>query len=106
MKNKLVGPLLYAADSGSRRLYNSHSVSAGYDPLTNLASIREFQFLAPNTVDEIFSRGKTPAVLFFDLAGMKAFNLRYGFDEGDSLLVSFKDILVSKLYTLPLVSIS
>ncbi|WP_051639419.1 EAL domain-containing protein [Succinivibrio dextrinosolvens] len=96
MKNKLVGPFLSAAAGGSRRIYNSHSASAGYDPLTSLASIREFQFLAPNTVDEIFSKGKTPAVLFFDLAGMKAFNLRYGFDEGDSLLVSFKDILVSK----------
>ncbi|SFS44491.1 PAS domain S-box-containing protein/diguanylate cyclase (GGDEF) domain-containing protein [Succinivibrio dextrinosolvens] len=96
MKKKLYSPLLPAAAGGGSRLFNSHISPTGYDPLTNLASIREFQFLAPNSVDEIYSLGKIPAVIFFDLAGMKAFNLRYGFDEGDNLLVCFANILVAK----------
>lgn len=96
MKKTLNCPLLSAAAGGGSRLFSSHIASAGYDHLTSLASIREFQFLAPNAIDEIYSKGKLPAVIFFDLAGMKAFNLRYGFDEGDNLLVSFANILISK----------
>ena len=96
--NKAIMPpvLSAAADEGSGRLIHSHIASAGYDPLTNLASIREFQFLAPNAIDELNSTGKIPAVVFLDLVGMKAFNLRYGFDEGDNLLVCFSNILISK----------
>ncbi len=96
MKKTLNRPLLSAAAGGGSRIFSSHIASAGYDHLTSLASIREFQFLAPNAIDEIYSKGKLPAVIFFDLAGMKAFNLRYGFDEGDNLLVCFANILISK----------
>ena len=96
--NKAIMPPVFspAPGSGGSRLIHSHVASAGYDQLTNLASIREFQFLAPNSIDELNSAGKVPAVVFFDLAGMKAFNLRYGFDEGDNLLVCFSNILISK----------
>lgn len=81
---------------GSARLATSRTGRYGYDPLTGLASIREFQFISPNSIDEISSSGKSPAVIFFDLVGMKAFNLRFGFDEGDNLLVAFSNILIEK----------
>ena len=68
----------------------------GYDQLTGLAGIREFQTIAPQFLDEIFARRKNPVVTFLDLAGMKSFNIRYGFDEGDRLLIAFANILANK----------
>ena len=44
--NKAIMPPVFspAPGSGGSRLIHSHVASAGYDQLTNLASIREFQF--------------------------------------------------------------
>ncbi len=85
----------FAFGTSSTSEYDSklNAKSYAYDPLTNLVGIREFQVLAQNTIEEIVKAGNIPVVVYLDLEGMKAFNTRYGFDEGDKLLLAFSEIL-------------
>ncbi|MCR5090437.1 MAG: EAL domain-containing protein [Oscillospiraceae bacterium] len=65
-----------------------------YDPLTGLPGMSYFFELAAAGRESIRSRGGRPAILYLDLSGMKFYNDRYGFTEGDLLLRSFAKILV------------
>ena len=42
----------------------------------------------------MLDEGRHPAILFFNLVGMKHFNRQYGFAEGDKLLREFSRILI------------
>lgn len=78
------GPLFYVfASTAQNRI----------DSLTGLARRRYFLDLAKTGVVRILSDSKTPAVIAFDLVGMKLFNSTYGMDEGDRLLSSFAKLL-------------
>ena len=64
-----------------------------YDDLTGLPGV--FYFF--QTVDEekkkIRETGGIPVFLYFDFIGMKFYNSRYGFSDGDRLLQSFAELL-------------
>ena len=67
--------------------------SGYYDYLTGLPNMSYFFELARESRRSFCESGKTAALLYIDLCGMKYFNRKYGFAEGDNLLRSFADIL-------------
>jgi len=68
---------------------NSH-----YDYLTGLPSMAYFFDLAAAGRDKMLSRNEIPVMLFFDLNGMKYFNHKFGFAEGDALIRETAKLLV------------
>ena len=65
----------------------------GYDSMTGLPNMNYFFKLAEKTRDDIFAKGETPVLLYFDFNDMRNYNLRYGFSEGDKLIVGLSRIL-------------
>lgn len=65
-----------------------------YDYLTGLPSMTYFFELADAGCKAMIKNGRKPVFLFMDLSGMKFFNHKHGFGEGDSLLRSFSALLV------------
>ena len=63
--------------------------AAHYDELTGLSNLGWFFNVCESKKTEILSSGKHAALLFMDLNGMKYFNHKYGFAEGDRLLKAF-----------------
>ena len=64
-----------------------------YDELTGLPNLSYFFKLAESAKAAFFSYGKEIALLYMDLNGMKNFNFRHGFAEGDKLLLAFAETL-------------
>ncbi len=64
-----------------------------YDHLTGLQTMTCFLDIAEAGCLSMIREGKVPAILFFDLCGMKNFNHQYGFAEGDKVLKSFAEVL-------------
>ncbi len=78
----------------SNALHENSSVNTNkYDQLTGLPNMTYFFELAE--IGNINSRknGKRHAMLYMDFVGMKFFNSKHGFAEGDKLLRSFAKIL-------------
>ncbi len=65
-----------------------------YDFLTGLPSMTYFFELAEASKNEIREKGDNPALLYMDFSGMKFFNTRHGFAEGDKLLRAFSRIII------------
>ncbi|MBR5109468.1 MAG: EAL domain-containing protein [Clostridia bacterium] len=63
------------------------------DDLTGLPNMRCFFRLAMAEKNRLLSSGKHPAMLYFNLIGLKYFNRRYGFSEGDQLIREVGEIL-------------
>ena len=63
------------------------------DDLTGLPNMRRFFELAEEGKQRILEAGGQPALLYFNLIGMKHFNRQYGFEEGNALICAFADIL-------------
>ena len=64
-----------------------------YDFLTGLPSMSYFFVLADEWRRSHIKNGGVAALLYMDLCGMKFFNRKHGFSEGDRLLQQFADIL-------------
>ncbi len=64
-----------------------------YDHLTGLPSMTYFFELADAGKAAIQGEGGNVVMLFFDFCGMKYYNTKYGFSEGDKLLLSFAKLL-------------
>ena len=64
-----------------------------FDDLTGLPNQRYFFELAEAERDRLLDAGKSPVMLFFNLTGMKHFNRKYGFDEGDRLIREVGQVL-------------
>ncbi|WP_051545051.1 EAL domain-containing protein [Butyrivibrio sp. MC2021] len=64
----------------------TQAYNTNYDYLTGLPSMTYFFELAEAGREKLIASGQEPVVLFFDLSGMKNFNLKYGFSEGDKLI--------------------
>ena len=64
-----------------------------YDYLTGLPNMTYFLELVGVRKNELLEIGKAPAFLFTDFSGMKYFNQKYGFAEGDKLLLAFGRLL-------------
>ena len=71
---------------------NTSRVS-GFDNLTGLPAMTYFFYLLYKRKDQMLEGGERPAMLFLDFAGMKYFNRKNGFAEGDKLLQAFARIL-------------
>jgi len=64
-----------------------------YDYLTGLPSMTYFFELAETGKEAIRKQGGNPVLMYMDFSGMKFYNTKYGFAEGDRLLQSFSKIL-------------
>lgn len=64
-----------------------------YDYLTGLPSMTYFFALADAGCKAMIDSGIRPVFLFMDLSGMKFFNHKHGFAEGDTLLRSFAALI-------------
>ena len=81
-------------ESLSNALHENSMVKASqYDYLTGLPSMSYFFELAEIGRDRILENGGTPVFLYTDFSGMKFFNTRYGFLEGNRLLRTFAKVL-------------
>ena len=67
-----------------------------YDPLTGLPNMTYFFELGEAGLKNMAGQGKKGAVLFLDLCGMKAFNSKSGFSEGDKLIQEFGHLLAAQ----------
>ena len=76
------------------RLRESIEKGNYFDLLTGLPSMTYFFELADAEKYERLKNGGEPAMLYMDFSGMKFYNSRYGFAEGDKLLQAFAKILV------------
>ena len=81
-------------ESLSNALHENSMVKASqYDNLTGLPSMSYFFELAEAGRDRVRENGGTPVLLYLDFSGMKFFNTKYGFLEGDKLLLAFAKLL-------------
>ena len=64
-----------------------------YDHLTGLPGMSYFFELAESGRRWLYAWDKQPVLLYIDLNGMKFYNQKYGFAEGDRLLQAFGHIL-------------
>jgi diguanylate cyclase (GGDEF)-like protein len=84
-------------ESLSNVLHENSMVKANqYDNLTGLPSMSYFFELAEAGRDKVRDNGWTPVLMYIDFSGMKFFNTKYGFLEGDKLLRAFARILADK----------
>ena len=64
-----------------------------YDALTGLPNMTYFFELAEAGIRNLTMSGKKPVILFLDFCGMKAYNNKWGFAEGDKLIRAFGYLL-------------
>ncbi len=82
------------SDARLRALQDGNIAKANeYDSLTGLPSMTYFFELAGEGIPAITRSGGEAVVLYIDLDGMKYYNTKYGFDEGDKLLQAFSRLL-------------
>ena len=65
-----------------------------YDYLTGLPSMTYFFELADAAKAAILKEGGHPVLMYMDFSGMKFYNTKHGFAEGDNLLRAFARILI------------
>lgn len=73
---------------------DSKNYNKSYDYLTGLPQMTFFFELATYARELIVESGDKAAMLYFDLGGMKLFNRKYGYLEGDKLLRKVAEILI------------
>ncbi|MBQ3278519.1 MAG: EAL domain-containing protein [Clostridia bacterium] len=79
----------------NRALHEESIVNAAhYDELTGLPSLTWFFTLCEAWKSKVLSEGENPVLLYIDLAGMRYYNHKYGFAEGDRLLKAFAETLL------------
>ncbi|MBR6908833.1 MAG: EAL domain-containing protein, partial [Lachnospiraceae bacterium] len=66
-----------------------------YDSVTGLPVTNYFFKVAESARSKILERGNDPVLLYIDFNEMRNYNIKYGFNEGDKLLVGLAKILVS-----------
>ena len=71
-------------------------IERNYDPMTGLPGMNYFFKVAEYERNRIIEEGGMPALLYFDFNEMKNYNLRYGFAEGDKLILGMSRLLVSR----------
>lgn len=87
------GDFLAAAYSNLLRA-NTQERLLQYDYLTGLPTINHFFFLCDtNFYPKTIEKGETPVMLFFDMSGMRHYNAKYSFAEGDKLIHAFARLL-------------
>ncbi|MDO4798321.1 MAG: EAL domain-containing protein [Coriobacteriales bacterium] len=90
------GKLIENARNGRSVFYSliaEVTPEASVDWLTGLPGMRRFHRLARMGSQALFNFGEQPVVVALDIMGMKSYNVRYGRDAGDRLLLAFADVL-------------
>ncbi len=64
-----------------------------YDELTGLPNMSNFLNTALMEKETLLISNKRPAVISFNLNGLKMFNIKFGVEEGNKVLIAFADIL-------------
>ena len=65
------------------------------DTLTGLLNIQGFRDMVDEVSKVVEAKGNRPvAYAFFDLVDFKSYNERYGFENGNKVLIAFADLLV------------
>ncbi|MCR5001707.1 MAG: sensor domain-containing diguanylate cyclase [Lachnospiraceae bacterium] len=77
---------MYRLNKRESKMLTSLSI---HDPLTGALNRRAFDLAA----EQLLSRGRDHALIFFDIDYFKQVNDRFGHDAGDRLLVSFSESL-------------
>ena len=67
--------------------------ATNYDELTGLPSMTRFFDLAEAGRVSMLENGEEPVLLFIDMSGLKFFNQKNGFNEGNKLLRAFAKLL-------------
>ena len=83
-----VSQILWHEKSSYLLRINEHS-DRYFDSLTGLPNMEYGRMCGENYVNDIRKAEGVPAVLFFDIAGMKLFNSANGFNRGDVFLLEF-----------------
>ena len=84
----------------NKALHEASIVKANrYDYLTGLPNMSYFFELAEAGRQSMLAQGGDPALLYIDLSGMKYYNHKYGFAEGDKLLQAFSKLLSNIFHT-------
>ena len=81
--------------NGKRSIFmrvNDHS-DRFFDSLTGLPNLGYCRIRGENYVEGLLNAGKTPAVVFFDIIGMKLYNNANGFSCGNEFLIHFAALL-------------
>ena len=81
--------------NGKRSIFmrvNDHS-DRFFDSLTGLPNLGYCRIRGENYVEGLLNAGKTPAVVFFDIIGMKLYNNANGFSSGNEFLIHFAAVL-------------
>ena len=71
---------------------NDHS-DRFFDSLTGLPNLEYCRIHGENDVEELLNAGGKPAVVFFDVLGMKLYNNANGFHRGNEFLIHFAAML-------------
>ena len=87
------GDFLAAAYSNLLRA-NTQERLLQYDYLTGFPTISHFFYMCDTVFyPKSLEAGETPIMLFFDMSGMRRFNAKYGYAEGDKLIHAFARLL-------------
>lgn len=74
-------------DKAERELFRQEGTDDVYhDRLTGLPNLGYYRMFAAGKAGEVADRGGQPAVTFLDVRGMRAYNDRHGYEQGDALL--------------------
>ena len=74
-------------------IFESMGRESKFDYLTGLPNESYFLELADASVGSVIDKKYTPAILYIDLFGLRYYNHRYGFENGDKLLIGFARII-------------
>ncbi|MCR5279421.1 MAG: EAL domain-containing protein [Lachnospiraceae bacterium] len=73
----------------------SSELKSEYDHLTGLPGLNHFFELAEAKRRNYHEKGQDTAVVFLNFSGMKGYNLKFGFAEGDKLLIDMAKLMVN-----------
>lgn len=76
------------------------------DPLTDLPNMSHFKKLCEAEKTKLFECGDTAVFIYIDIMNMKAYNSRFGYPEGDKLLMETATVLQNSFAGMPVCRIS
>lgn len=62
------------------------ALARNYDVLTGLPNYYQFMNTAEEEAGKYFSRGQHPALIYYNIVNLKAYNAKFGYQEGSELL--------------------
>ena len=89
------GHYFYHEKFGDCYFVHIRALTFDYEPLTGLSSTTYFIDKCDKLLNSLFGINSLPAMISFNLNGMKMFNTKFGMKEGDQLLIDFAKILTS-----------